>query len=87
MTAQLAWTEVTSSNVRQVAYHEPTKTLAVRFNGGGLYSYMEAAEDTYQDLLNAVSVGRYLNEVVKVQHAYTRWESEADLLNHLDLTG
>lgn len=84
---KLAWTEVDSSNVRQVAYHEPTKTLAVKFHGGGLYSYLEAAEETYHDMINAVSVGQYLNNVVKVQHAYTRWQSEADLLDHLNLTG
>lgn len=87
MAAHLAWTEVDSSNVRQVAYHEPSKTLAVRFNGGGLYSYMNAEEETFTELINAVSVGQYLNSVVKVQHAYSRWESEADLIASLDLTG
>lgn len=87
MNAVLAWTDVDSSNVHQVAYHKPTKTLAVRFLNGGLYSYMEADEETFTGLVNAVSVGQYLNSVIKQNHAYTRWVSDAELIDHLNLTG
>lgn len=83
----LEWTETDSSNVHSVAYHEPSKTLAVRFKSGGLYSYLEVDRETYSSMVHADSVGGYLNRVVKSLHAYTRWASEADLMDHLTASG
>lgn len=82
---KLGWTDVDSSNVHSVTYDRPTKTLAVRFIGGALYSYMEAPEEYYVGMLAAESVGRYLNNVVKAQLPYTRWENEQELIEHLSL--
>lgn len=81
---QIAWTEVESGNVKQVAYHPESETLMVRFHNGGLYSYDSADETTFVGLLSAASVGRYLNNVVKVLHTYVKWNSEPELIAYLN---
>ena len=77
-----------SSNVHSLFWHEPTETICVRFNGGGLYTYMGrlpdmSSQEIYMGLRYADSVGKYLHRVVKAL-PYTRWGSEAELLNHLN---
>jgi KTSC domain len=82
---KIDWNEVESSNVHSIAFDAPTKTLAVRYVGGGLYSYMHADEEIFSGLLQAESVGKYLNAVVKSQLPYTRWDSEDELIKHLSI--
>lgn len=77
-----------SSNVHSIYHHRQTETICVRFNSGGLYTYMGhladmSTEEIYMGLRHADSVGRYLNNVVKAL-PYTRWESEDELINHLN---
>jgi hypothetical protein len=86
---QIEWEEVDSSNVSAVFLHEPTNTICVQFNNGGLYSYIVHHKDMptveiYGNLRMATSVGRYLNNVIKA-FPYTRWDSEQDLLAHLNI--
>lgn len=79
----IKWTETPdSSNVRQVFYHEPTSTVCVQFNNGGLYTYLGPTMDIYMGLVHAPSIGKYLNNVIKA-FPYTRWDSEADLVDYL----
>lgn len=80
-----------SSNVHSVYFHEPTDTICVRFNGGGLYTYMITGRDDlgnpheiYASLRHANSVGGYLHRVVKA-FPYTRFANESELLNHLNV--
>lgn len=73
-----------SSNVSRVFYHADTKTIGVQFVSGGLYSYLGATEEIYENLVHAPSVGKYLNAVVKA-FPYTRWESEMELSNYLSV--
>jgi hypothetical protein len=83
MNAPLEWVDTPdSSNVSRVMYHEPTQTICVQFHNGGLYTYLGASEEIYMSLVHADSVGKYLNNVVK-SFPYTRWESEADLMDYL----
>lgn len=81
----LDWMDTQSSNIQSVAYHEPSKTLAVKFIHGGLYSYMGINEEMYVDLVHAQSVGQYLNQVIKATFPYTRWENESQLIDHLNI--
>jgi hypothetical protein len=87
--ADISWEPVEdSSNVHSLFHHPATETICVRFNGGGLYSYMGhlptmSSEEIYMSLCHAESVGSYLHNVVKAL-PYTRWSSEAELLNHLN---
>lgn len=80
---RIPWNEVESSNIRATFYDEPSSTLCVRFNSGGLYSYM-APKDVYVDFVHAPSMGKYLNAVIKA-FPYTRWDSEQALLDHLNV--
>lgn len=82
----IAWTDTPdSSNVSRVFYHEATKTLCVQFHNGGLYTYLGPSEEIYMGLVHAPSVGQYLHRVIKA-FPYTRWESEAELVNYLNVS-
>lgn len=74
-----------SSNVNALYHHEAADVLCVRFKSGGLYTYMGADHEMFMSLKHAPSVGRYLNQVVKAL-PYTRWETEADILNYLNIS-
>lgn len=78
------WTPVESSNIGGLFYDPATETICVRFHNGGLYSYIGINRELYMNLLHAPSVGKYLHNVVKA-FPYTRWESESDLLDHLNV--
>jgi hypothetical protein len=80
---KLAWTEVDSSNVKSIAYHDQTETLCVLFNNGGLYSYSQVDQEVYVSLVHAESVGRYLNNAIKGVFPYQRWSSELELLESI----
>lgn len=79
----IAWDLIEDSSNVQSLYRHHDGTICVRFNGGGLYSYIGAPEEVYMDLRYAQSVGSYLHRVVKA-YPYIRWSSEAELLNHLN---
>lgn len=81
---KLDWAETDSSNVEAVCFDEPSQTICVRFKGGGVYSYIGASMEVYMNFLHADSVGKYLNNVVKA-FPYTRWESEEQLIAHLNV--
>lgn len=83
MLEKIDWQGTESSNIEATSYHEPTGTIVVKFIGGGLYSYHGANQDVYTSLIYAPSVGRYLNQVVKLL-PYTKWESEDALIKHLN---
>lgn len=81
--AELKWTGVQSSNIRSLAYHEPTRTLAVKFHNGSLYSYDSVPMDVYDELLNAPSVGQFFARTIKLTSGYERWEDENELIAEL----
>jgi hypothetical protein len=80
----IPWDNVESSNVKSLYWDEPTHTICVRFNGGGIYTYIGADIEQFNNLRMAPSIGKYLHNVIKAL-PYTRWETEQDLLNHLNL--
>lgn len=59
------WHYPTSSNVKAVAYEEDTSQLLVSFKSGHTYAYDGVPNGLIDDLLNADSVGKYLNENIK----------------------
>jgi KTSC domain len=84
MLEKIDWTDHESSNVKASFYHKPSDTTVIKFHGGGLYSYIGAGQEIYMGLVHAPSVGRYLNQVLKA-FPYTRWESEDELIAHLNV--
>lgn len=63
---------VPSSNVASVGYDASTQTLEVEFRNGALYQYFDVPEQIFQELMNAASLGSYLNAVIKQGFRYAR---------------
>jgi hypothetical protein len=81
---KISWTKVESSNVEAIAFDDKTQTICVKFLNGGLYTYIGADQEIYMNFLHAPSFGKYLNNVVKA-FPFTRWDTEKDLLAHLNI--
>lgn len=63
---------VISSNVASVGYDANTMTLEVEFTNGSVYQYCDVPVTEYQALLNASSVGTYLNQNIKTSYRYAK---------------
>lgn len=63
---------VTSSNIAEIGYDEPSRTLEVLFLNGGLYQYFDVPPQVYQELMRASSHGQYLNAQIKGRYRYAR---------------
>lgn len=80
---QIAWQDVDSSSVQQIAYDEPSHTVAVKFLGGALYTYDGVGEQVYSGLMNSESVGRYLNTAIKGSYPYVKHNDTASIEEHI----
>ena len=65
-------TTVISSNVASVGYDANTMTLEVEFTNGSVYQYFDVPGTEYEALLNASSVGTYLNQNIKTSYRYAQ---------------
>lgn len=66
-------TPVTSSQIAAVGFNPETKQLRVSFiHGNSLYEYDGVEQETYDDLVNASSVGSYFAQNVKGVFPYRR---------------
>lgn len=63
--APITMKPVKSSQVHSHGYDPVTKTLAVKFNSGGLYHYHDVPQETADALDKAESVGSFLGKSVK----------------------
>lgn len=73
-----------SINIEATFFCERSQTICIRFRNGGLYTYMGVNHEIYVDLTHAASMGKYLHNVLKA-YPYTRWETEHDLISHLNV--
>lgn len=58
-------TRVRSASVAAVGYDEGRHELSVRFVGGDSYVYAMVPPSVYRSLLEAESVGRFVNATIK----------------------
>lgn len=58
-------TRVRSAGVAAVGYDEGRHELSVRFVGGDVYVYAMVPPSVYRALLEAESVGRFVNATIK----------------------
>lgn len=58
-------TVVKSSNIAVVKYDQDREVLIVEFKRGGTYEYSEVPEAIYEELIQAESVGKTFNEIVR----------------------
>lgn len=56
---------VESSNIEGISYLSESKTLKIRFKGGGEYIYRNVEELQYKNIQNAKSIGKYFNDNIK----------------------
>ncbi|WP_217805688.1 KTSC domain-containing protein [Roseovarius sp. A-2] len=63
---------VDSSNVSAIGYDEDSQTLQVEFNSGATYQYFDVPQQIFEGMLDAGSVGQYLNQYVKGVFRYSR---------------
>lgn len=63
---------VKSSQVHSHGYDPVTKTLAVKFNSGGVYHYHDVPQETADAMDKAESVGAFLGKSVKGKHEFTK---------------
>jgi hypothetical protein len=63
---------VTSSNISEVGYDEDRRVLEVLFNNGHIYQYFDVPPQIHTALIQAGSVGQYLNANIKGSYRYAR---------------
>lgn len=65
--------QVSSSNVDSVGYDESEEIIKVRFLNGGEYIYKNVSNSIiFDELVNATSVGAYLNRNIKNVYPYEK---------------
>ena len=67
-------TPVSSSNISKIGYDEETQEVYVRFLNNSLYVYKGVPPFEYDGLLNAPSIGSYLQRNFKNVYLYERVE-------------
>jgi KTSC domain len=68
----MEYISVTSSNLRSVAYDEDDEMLEIIFKDGGTYRYHALPAYIYQNLMNALSKGKYFHQHIKDRYRTTK---------------
>lgn len=63
---------VQSSSVAEVGYAMESMVLEVLFHSGSVYQYFDVPEVVFAEMLQAESIGRFLNEHIKDNYRYTK---------------
>lgn len=63
---------VQSSMIEAVGYDSINSTLYIRFQNGRDFQYFGVSQNTFDNLRNAPSAGRYFNSEIKDFHPYTQ---------------
>lgn len=63
---------VTSSNIAEIGYDEGQRVLEILFSNGSLYQYFDVPPQIFNELMQASSVGKYLNSNIKSHFRYAR---------------
>ena len=66
------WIEVVSSNIKAVSYFKKNQELRIRFKNDSEYVYYQVPKTLFDDMINAESVGKFLNDFVKPNYQYER---------------
>jgi len=61
---------VQSGNIRSVGYDAASSTLEIEFKSRSIYQYLNVPESEFENLMNATSKGRYLNQNIKDCYRY-----------------
>ena len=61
---------VHSSSINNIGYDPDTQRLFLEYSGGRLYEYLDVPEEIYVGLLQAESMGRFVNYAIKPHYYY-----------------
>lgn len=65
-------TSVSSSNIAEIGYDDSRRILEVLFKNGTVYQYFDVPPQEHQALMQAGSLGQYLNANIKGRFRYAR---------------
>lgn len=63
---------VSSSNIAELGYDEGQRILEVLFHNGTRYQYFDISPQIFSELMQASSIGQYLNANIKGNFRYAR---------------
>lgn len=63
---------VESSNIQSIGYDSKGQTLEVEFLNGSLYQYFNVPQSSYNELINADSLGKYFIANIKGHYRYSK---------------
>lgn len=61
---------VSSKSIHHVGYDPDMQQLFLDYRGGRLYEYFDVPDELYVRLLNATSIGRFVNYAIKPHYHY-----------------
>jgi hypothetical protein len=67
---------INSSMATAVGYDDGKNILQVEFHNGAVYQYSDIDQDTWQDLHQADSIGKFFNENVRGKYQYERVDDD-----------
>lgn len=57
--------KVTSSNIESIGYDDVSKTMEIKFKGGGIYSYKNVSKEDFGKFESANSIGKHFFAHIK----------------------
>ncbi|WP_396336445.1 KTSC domain-containing protein [Fischerella sp. JS2] len=66
----IAMLPMNSSMVNAIGYDGDKNILQIEFHNGAVYQYSDIDQDTWQDLHQANSIGKYFNKNVRGEYQY-----------------
>jgi len=65
--------QVNSSNILSIGYDTNSSVLEVEFSSGSIYQYFDVPEHLYNELMQASSLGGFINDnLVKYHYRYIK---------------
>lgn len=69
---------VKSSQIKSIGYDKFTRILEVEFHNGAIYEYEAVPPQIAEDLVNAVSVGKFFNQYIRNTFNYTQTQAKLE---------
>lgn len=63
---------VSSSLINSIGYDEESKTLELEFNNGKVYQYLNVPQETYQNMIDSFSIGKFFYQHIKGVFDYVK---------------
>ena len=68
----IALSPVKSSQIESIGYDLASKTLAIKFNSGGIYHYSDVSANQFESLQNAKSIGSHFGYFIRDAFKHTK---------------